>query len=169
MTPTPDSEEAADLLYNVVKNSRRVLDERLSVHGLSAARAKVLAVVGTKGPMRQGEIATMFDLAPRTVTELVDALERDGLVERREDVTDRRAREVHLTAAGKDAMQDVLAARDEVVDFVLDALGPARLRDLVGTLQMICERITALDTSGEPTINLACEPCALGDIGADAT
>jgi DNA-binding MarR family transcriptional regulator len=34
-------------------------------------------------------LAAEFDLAPRTITDVIDALERDGLAERQADPTDR--------------------------------------------------------------------------------
>jgi DNA-binding MarR family transcriptional regulator len=63
-------------------------------------------------------LAAEFGLAPRTVTELVDSLERDGLVERRPDPTDRRANVVHLTPTGRDVQQAAWAVRSELLEQV---------------------------------------------------
>lgn len=43
----------------------------------------------SRGAVRQSVLAAEFDLAPRTITDVIDALERDGLAERQADPTDR--------------------------------------------------------------------------------
>ncbi len=45
-----------------------------------------------RGPMNQSTLAGLLGFAPRSVTDTVDALERDGLVTRTEDEHDRRQR-----------------------------------------------------------------------------
>ncbi len=57
---------------------------------LSGARLRVLFAVKEAGSMRMGDLATQLGVAPRTVTDLVDGLEKEGLLTRRPDPTDRR-------------------------------------------------------------------------------
>jgi DNA-binding MarR family transcriptional regulator len=78
----------------------RLVDQKMSSAGLSLARFKVLLQLCERGAMNQATLAGRLNLAPRSVTEIVDALERDGLVARAADAHDRRARIVTLTAAG---------------------------------------------------------------------
>jgi DNA-binding MarR family transcriptional regulator len=49
-----------------------------------------------------GELAEMLDITPRTVTGLVDNLERDGLVRRVADPEDRRSVYAEITDQGRD-------------------------------------------------------------------
>ena len=57
------------------------------------------AAAGT-APMRLSELSDRLHIAPRSATEVVDALEARGLVERRPDPSDRRATLVELTEHG---------------------------------------------------------------------
>ena len=55
------------------------------------------------GGVRSSELAQLLRIAPRSATEVVDALEAKGLVQRSPDPTDRRATLVSLTATGRRA------------------------------------------------------------------
>jgi DNA-binding MarR family transcriptional regulator len=129
--------EIAEQMVKCVKRLGRLIDGELSAHGLSLSRAKLLDALDRNGPSNQAALATTFDLAPRTVTELVDVLERDGLVERKTDPADRRARQVHLTAAGREAHRRALATRTALIERVFGPLGEDRLRELSSTLGQI--------------------------------
>lgn len=53
------------------------------------------------GPMRLTELARTEQISQPGITQLVTRLERDGLVERRPDPSDKRAVLVHITEAGR--------------------------------------------------------------------
>lgn len=162
MPPSSKAAQTAALLHSIVKNAKRVIDARLRALGLSAARVPLLLVLDRSGPVHQRELAVSCGLAARTVTELVDALERDGLVERRRDPNDRRAHEVHLTEAGAAILREVHAVHAQVIEDVLDGLGAERLDRLADTLGELDRRIRALDGSGAPP---GPERCAAGLVG----
>ena len=71
--------------------------------GLSEVRLQLLLLV-RHHPDEQltlGQLAHALDLSPRTVTSLVDLLERDRLLDRVPHPTDRRSIQVRLTDAGR--------------------------------------------------------------------
>ena len=67
------------------------------VHGPHQGAARL----HEQGPTRQSVLAAEFGLSPHSITDIVDALERLGLAERRPDPTDRRAKLVAITKAGE--------------------------------------------------------------------
>ncbi len=82
--------------------SLRLLQERWAErHGLSEGRIGVLFRLKRSGDLPLGELADDLDSSPRNITGLVDHLERDGLVERVPDPTDRRSVRARLTAEGR--------------------------------------------------------------------
>src|SRR3989454_3020918 len=78
-------------------------------YGLSEGRFQILVrlhhVDGGRIPM--GELAEMLDVSPRTVTGLVDNLERDGLVKRVDDPADRRSVYAEITDQGRERLKTV--------------------------------------------------------------
>ena len=76
--------------------------EALAEWDVTPSQARALAVLRRGGPQRLGELAEHLRIAPRSATEVVDALAERGLVERRPDPADRRATLVALTAHGEE-------------------------------------------------------------------
>ena len=71
-------------------------------HGLSESRLRVLTRLCHR-PSRQlplGALAEGMDVTPRTMTDIIDVLERDGLVKRVPDPGDRRSVQAVITEAG---------------------------------------------------------------------
>src|ERR1051325_6397501 len=87
----------------IARRLRQAVDAELSAYGLTEATWRPLAYVGKLGGgVRQKELATALSIEGPSLVRLLDNLERRGLIERREDETDRRARGIHLTAAGRE-------------------------------------------------------------------
>lgn len=71
-----------------------------STVGLSEARGRLLLRVSELEPARMGRLADDLGVTARSVTTMVDALEREGLLTRAPDPEDRRATLLRLTADG---------------------------------------------------------------------
>ncbi|TMC98122.1 MAG: MarR family transcriptional regulator [Chloroflexi bacterium] len=70
-------------------------------HGLTQGRLGVLFRLYRCGDTPLGDLALNLDYTPRNITGLVDHLERDGLVQRVPDPSDRRSIRARLTEAGR--------------------------------------------------------------------
>jgi DNA-binding MarR family transcriptional regulator len=152
--------ETAELMFSCFKRMRRLVDSELGECGLSLSRSKLLSELGRNGSLQQSALAATFGLAPRTVTELVDTLERDGLVERRPDPTDRRARQVQLTPTGEQARARAIAIREQIIDRLLGGLSDEQLTGLRTTLHRIEAEIDKIDadhgsTDGDSALTIA--------------
>jgi DNA-binding MarR family transcriptional regulator len=115
----------------------RLVDQTMSSAGLSLARCKVLMRLSECGPMNQARLAALLGFAPRSVTDTVDALERDGLVERTEDKADRRAHIVALTAAGHDALAAAQVTLAEAMAQIFGSLSAHELAAFAALLTKI--------------------------------
>jgi MarR family transcriptional regulator, transcriptional regulator for hemolysin len=93
---------------------RREVDQAFAAHGLSQASAIPLIVLSRLGKcVRQGALADEVGIEGPSLVRLIDLLQAEGLVERREDPTDRRAKMLHLTALGEvraDEINEVLCS-----------------------------------------------------------
>jgi DNA-binding MarR family transcriptional regulator len=116
---------------------RRAVDEQMTAAGLSLARAKVLRILGEQGPQRQVALADALNLAPRSVTQTVEALEREGMVLRQTDGQDARAKVVALTRLGKKSLAAGTAAGEQAFRDIFGPLGEQGLRQLNKLLDRI--------------------------------
>ena len=94
-------EQVGERYLTVHHRMLRAVNDQMTECGLSMARTKVLMRLREQGPTRQSVLAADLGLSPHSITDIVDALERLGLAERRPDATDRRAKLVAITAAGE--------------------------------------------------------------------
>jgi DNA-binding MarR family transcriptional regulator len=145
-----DPSQVAERMFSWMHRARRLVDGRLAEINLSMPRMKMLGKL-SEGPSNQNKLACAFDLAPRTVTEIVDGLEKAGLVERVVDPNDRRARLVHLTDAGRQAHEGAWAVKKEIVTSLLGSLEPDELNQLGFLFDRLHSRLEAADEPAATT------------------
>lgn len=83
---------------------------------------QVLAACGREGPRTQLALAHQLGLDRTVMTYLLDDLQKDGLVERRPDPADRRARRVELTEDGRARLCDLAERLAEAEERLLERL-----------------------------------------------
>jgi DNA-binding MarR family transcriptional regulator len=144
---TTSALEVGQAYFELYHRLHRVVDQTMSSAGLSLARAKVLMRIHERGPMNQATLAGLLGFAPRSVTDTVDTLERDGLVVRTEDENDRRARIVALTPAGHEAYVSAQATRAKAMEEIFGSLSPGERDSFVALLTKIGTNLPSGETS----------------------
>ena len=101
------------LLHRAAQHMRAGLDEAARAHGLTGARDWiVLSALADDSRQTQLALAQSLGLDKTTMTSLLDRMESRGLITRRTDSHDRRARIPELTRAGRRVQAEVTSARD---------------------------------------------------------
>jgi len=109
-------DELVRLLAKTYLLMHRRVDRAMTLQGASLARTKLLLYIEDEGGnARAADIADLFDLAPRTVTEALDALERDQLIVRTTDPTDRRVKRLAITPVGRSAIAATEPLRKDLI------------------------------------------------------
>ncbi len=93
----------------------RLLDRQMAAQGASLARTKMLHFIANNAPVRAADVADWFDLAPRTVTQAIDTMERDSLVVRVPDPDDRRAKRLDITDHGRQVLRQTEPLRRTLI------------------------------------------------------
>jgi DNA-binding MarR family transcriptional regulator len=109
--PDDDAETLGELLVRVTRGQRRRWREALAPWDLSPHHVRALRVVTDRSGTRLSELAEALHIAPRSATEVADALQARGLVERTPDPTDRRAVVLTPTEEGRRVQAEIAAAR----------------------------------------------------------
>ena len=129
----------ADAFWQVARRLRHQSREALAPWGISLSQLRALEVLLRHGPVRSGELADHLRIAPRSATEVVDALADRGLVERRPDPADRRATQVAVTPAGTELGRAVREARASEADRLFDRLDDAERAELARLLRRLTD------------------------------
>lgn len=75
--------------------------------GLFRGQPPILHILGEDDGVTQKEIAEKLNLAPATITDTLQRMERAGLLERRTDKEDQRVSRVFITEKGRSTRQEV--------------------------------------------------------------
>lgn len=101
------------LLSQLGGQSSRVWTDRLGRLGMDPREVMLFRFVARSEGRTQREVALAIGLPDSRIVGIVDRLEARGWIERRTSSTDRRARSLHLTAAGREALEQIRRVSEE--------------------------------------------------------
>lgn len=133
---TPRGESTGELLAHTTRRLRHIWADAAAPFGVSPHQVRALRVIG-EAPIRPGALAERLHIAPRSVTDVVDALDQGGLIDRTPDPGDRRAVVLGVTPEGRRTLTDVLAARDRAVEGWLGRLSEHDRSELHRILRLL--------------------------------
>ncbi len=139
--PKQSSIEVGQLFFELYHRIHRLVDEVMTEAGLSLSRTKVLGVLAEHGPMKQATVATYLGFAPRSVTDTLDALEREGLAARRSCPNDRRAWLVEITPTGRAALTQAVGVKRTAMEQIFGGLEDGEREQFAATLAAIRTRL----------------------------
>ena len=101
MTNAPLGRELIEDLAAFNRKLRAVFDKIVRERNMTLPRARVFFTLNKKDGINQRELADRLELETPTLVRILDAMEGQGFVERRVAGSDRRAKEIYITEAGK--------------------------------------------------------------------
>jgi DNA-binding MarR family transcriptional regulator len=102
--------------------------------------------------LTQGDLAEQCGLDKTTMVVTMDELEQAGLAQRRPSATDRRARIVSVTAAGRDKVAQADAVVEGIVSEVLSSLPVAERHGFTSALEHLAAGRLAHPVPCEPPV-----------------
>ena len=129
-----DDESLAEALAAVARQLRERSAETLAPWDITPAHLRALRTLARHETMRLSELSDRLQIAPRTATEVVDALQARGLVRRRADPADRRAILVEVTERGAGTLAEIRATSGTEAGRIFGRLGPADRAELARIL-----------------------------------
>src|SRR6201992_3845497 len=97
------------LLKQAFYFSLTTVNEAVSSHGVSTAQIGVLRQLSNEPGLSGAELARRLLISPQGVQLALTALERRGLVERKQDPQHKRILQAYLTSEGRDVWAGLLA------------------------------------------------------------
>ncbi|APW40761.1 MarR family transcriptional regulator [Rhodoferax koreense] len=142
--PSPRN-EIGKLIGKTARQWRRTVDRQLLPFGLTEATwLPLLHVARAAAPMRQKELAASLSLDNSSVVRLLNELQAAGLVERREEGVDRRAKAIVLTELGRTTVVKVERSARQVREKALAGLSDAELHAASLVIARIFESLQAM-------------------------
>jgi MarR family 2-MHQ and catechol resistance regulon transcriptional repressor len=136
------------VLWKAYESVRWHAERHIHRLGLGFSDFAVLEALLHKGPTAVNTIGERVHLTSGSITAAIDRLERKSLVERCQDATDRRARVVHLTEAGRKLIECALGDHAAAMEEATSGLTAAERGEAVAILKKL--GLTARDLATKP-------------------
>lgn len=126
---------------------RRVIDRELQPYGLTQATwLPLLHISRSTTPMNQKELAEAIGFEASAVVRLLDNLQKQGLIERREGA-DRRIKEIHLTPQGVEQVKNVEDIARQVRIKALNGLSEENIAQVNQAVELVIANLSAIERS----------------------
>jgi MarR family transcriptional regulator, transcriptional regulator for hemolysin len=141
MLPRSLNREFAFTLNDVARMLRTYADHKAGQFGVTRAQWAVLVRLDRFEGLKQSELAEMLDLQPITLTRLLDRLAECGLIERRPDPNDRRAKLLYLTPKAKPLLDQLGELGNELMGTSLAGVDREHIELMVAQLAIVKENL----------------------------
>lgn len=141
MLPRSLNREFAFSLNDVARMLKTYADQKASQFGITRAQWVVLVRLDRFEGLKQAELAEMLDLQPITLTRLLDRLCDSGLIERRADPNDRRAKRLYLTADARPLLERLGELGEELMTAALAGVDRETIERMVVQLATVKENL----------------------------
>ena len=127
MSKPPNREEVARRVHSAALHLMRYVRAQDTALGVPPAQLSALSVIVFGGKTSLSELAKAEQVRPPTMSRIIDALVRDGLVKRETDKTDRRSIIITATEKGTRIMHEGRGRREKRL---LELLQPLRREEI---------------------------------------
>lgn len=121
----------------------RIFNRRVKDFGLTQVQWRILYLLYPRDGLRQTEIAEALAMTRPSLGHVVDKLEEEGWVERRDDPDDRRANLVFLTDKATPLIPQLESLSNEIVDTSMNGLDQRDRNALLALLDTVHSNLTA--------------------------
>ncbi len=131
--PSDDQPRGPRISYVVARLERAIrqaINEQVKPYGLTTLQYTTLSVLGRRGELSNAQLARRAYMTPQSMSEVIDALEKKGLIERNPHPNHRRVFPAALTDEGRRVLGACDAAVDELEREMLADMTPHQVRSL---------------------------------------
>jgi MarR family transcriptional regulator, transcriptional regulator for hemolysin len=139
--PLSTNREFAFILNDVARMLRTYADQKAAQFGITRAQWVVLARLDRFEGLKQSELAEVLDLQPISLTRLLDKLCESGLIERRADPIDRRAKRLFLTPAARPLLEKLGNLGEELMGTALSGVDRESVQQMIDKLGVVKENL----------------------------
>jgi MarR family transcriptional regulator, transcriptional regulator for hemolysin len=138
----PLDEQFAESLHQVAHAWRTELDRRLRPSGFSHSRWLLLLHLSRHDGCTHRELAQHMGIEAATLVRHVDHMEHEGLLKRCGSETDRRVKHLHLSVAGKKAVELIRRHAAELRKEILSGSTREQIGTTLDVLHNIRNKLT---------------------------
>ncbi|MFA1623144.1 MarR family winged helix-turn-helix transcriptional regulator [Rhizobium mongolense] len=123
---------------------RATFDSLVRERNMTLPRARVFFTLNKKDGINQRELAERLELETPTLVRILDAMEAQGFLERRVAGSDRRAKEIYMTDAGRVVAGEVEDLAADVRARVVAGISESDLRTTLSVIRAMQANLLAV-------------------------
>lgn len=104
----------------------------------------LIDLLWNQGPMSQQAMADLMHKDKNSITKLVDAMEKKGLVVRQKDLSDKRSNILHVTPKAESIKIETKEVGISMLDKIIEGISKEELRGLLKTLNKMSDNMSSL-------------------------
>lgn len=140
------------LLREVSRRFVLRFEEHARAISLTLPQCKVLIRLENNEGASQARLAELTDVDAMTMVRILDRMEAEGLLERRADPTDRRARCLYLTAKAKPLLDEIWRLGDLTRSEVFEGIRKPELHAFMDMLERMDDNLKKLEGKNPTTL-----------------
>ena len=130
------------IVNNTAKSFQRSLDIELRKNsGVTISQWRVVGALVMQPGLTQKEIADKMGIEGATLVPVIDKMEKDGLLKRKLDLTDRRANRIHLTPKADSLWESMTECALKIRKSSTRNISEINLQITLDTLRKISENL----------------------------
>lgn len=118
------------------------LTAELAPYGITVRQSQILGWIRKKGDLSQCQLARFLTIEPATLVGILERMERDGLILRISDRSDRRRKLIRFNRHGEELAETVVECSARVCARALQGLSPEQIDLLHELLKRILENLS---------------------------
>jgi MarR family transcriptional regulator for hemolysin len=139
--PPPNINELGLVLFGTARAWRTKLDQRLRPLGLSQGKWRTLIHLSQGGnKVTQKELAERMGIEGATLAGLLDRLQDDGWIKRRDSAADRRCKTVHLQRRSKAVLDKIFNTAHDLRSELIEDIPQRDLETCIRVLTRIRQK-----------------------------
>lgn len=136
MEKIKDIADTVESLSRIYHRLRKEVNGQLVNEGLSLSKMKILQLI-TTGKTSATDIKNYMGFSSRTVVTVLDALEKDQMLQRQQSPIDRRVKHVNITAKGLDKLRIAQQTHRSILERLLAPLSATQMENLGDICNML--------------------------------
>ena len=124
---------------------KQLFKQECGITGVQAAQYRLLGMLMKEGSLSMSALGTRLYISKPYMTSLVDALIKDGFVERQSDLKDRRVINITVTAKGRDQLENVKCLYKNNVKHILSGLNTQDLEVLCSSAEKVASILSNIE------------------------
>ena len=133
------------LLKDVSRRYVQRFERHATAMSLTLVQCRVLTRLEKNEGISQARLAEQTEVEPMAMVRILDRMEADGLLERRPDPDDRRARRLHLTAKAKPMLEEIWRLADLTRAETFAGIPRAEREAFIGVLERLDTNLSELN------------------------